>query len=94
MFSSLHRMLARIRAVFESSDFDRDLQLELESHIQLLTEEHIRKGTSQEEARRLARIEFRVRACGRGSPRDWSALRNSRLPAWAGRDCGGPGSLS
>jgi predicted permease len=58
MLSSFHRSVARIRAVFQSSDFDRDLQLELESHIQLLSEEHTRQGSSQEEARRLARIEL------------------------------------
>src|SRR5215471_17358014 len=58
MFSSLHRTLARIRAVFQSNDLDRDLVLELESHIQMLAEQHIRKGVSQEEAQRLARIEL------------------------------------
>src|SRR5215472_13742630 len=58
MFTSLHRTLARIRAVFQSDDLDRDLILELESHIQLLAEQHIRKGASQEEAQRLARIEL------------------------------------
>src|SRR6516162_4235109 len=58
MFSSLHRTLARIRAFFQSNDLDRDLVLELESHIQMLAEQHIRKGASQEEAQRLARIEL------------------------------------
>jgi predicted permease len=58
MFSSVHRALARIRAVFQSNDLDRDLVLELESHIQNLAGEHIRKGASLEEAQRLARIEM------------------------------------
>src|SRR5215471_10993015 len=58
MFSSVHRTLARIRAVFQSNDLDRDLILELESHIQNLAEQHIRNGASQEEAQRLARIEL------------------------------------
>jgi predicted permease len=58
MFSSLHRVLARIRAVFQSDDLDRDLAVELESHIQILAEEYVRKGASQEEAQRLARIEL------------------------------------
>ena len=58
MFSSFHRTLARIRAVFHSNDLDRDLVLELESHIQILVEQHIRKGASREEAQRLARIEL------------------------------------
>src|SRR6516164_5033237 len=58
MFSSFHRTLARIRAVFHSNDLDRDLVLELESHIQILVEQHTHKGASQEEAQRLARIEL------------------------------------
>src|SRR5215471_1802890 len=58
MFSSVHRTLARIRAVFQSNDLDRDLVLELESHIQNLAEQHIRKGASLEEAQRLARMEL------------------------------------
>jgi putative ABC transport system permease protein len=58
MFSSFHRALARIRAVFQSNDLDRDLVLELESHIQILAEQHTHKGASQEEAQRLARIEL------------------------------------
>jgi len=49
-------MAGRIRAVFQSNELDRDLRLELEAHIQLLAEEHIRKGASQEEAQRLGRI--------------------------------------
>jgi predicted permease len=58
MFSSFHRMFARIRAIFQSDDLDRDLAVELESHIEILAEEHLRKGASPEEAQRLARIEL------------------------------------
>jgi predicted permease len=58
MFSSVHRALARIRAVFQSNDLDRDLVVELEAHIQNLAEQHMRKGASPEEAQRLARIEL------------------------------------
>jgi predicted permease len=58
MFSSLYRMLARIRAIFQSDDLDRDLAVEIESHIQILAEEHVRKGALPEEAQRLARIEL------------------------------------
>ncbi len=58
MLSSFYRMIARIRAVFGSSDFDGDLNTELESHLKLLTEDHIRRGTPPEQAERLARIEL------------------------------------
>ena len=58
MLSSLHRMFARIRAIFRFRDLDRDLATELESHINLLAEDYVRKGASQEEATRWARIEL------------------------------------
>jgi hypothetical protein len=51
-------MAGRIWSVFQSKELDRDLRLELEAHIQLLAEDHIRKGASQGEAQRLARIEL------------------------------------
>src|SRR2546429_5422387 len=58
MLGSIHRVLARICAVFQSSDFDRDLQAEIDAHLNLLAEDHIRKGTPPEEAKRLARLEL------------------------------------
>src|SRR5215467_4123485 len=58
MLSSLWRLLARVAAVFQSREMDRDLDLELESHLQILAEQHIRNGASAEEAKRLARIEL------------------------------------
>ncbi len=58
MLSFWYRLFARILAVLRPADFDRDLDTELESHIQLLTEEHIRTGTPPEQAARRARIEL------------------------------------
>jgi predicted permease len=58
MLSFLNRMFARIRAIFRSRDLDRDLTQELESHINLLAEDYIRRGASAEEAARWARIEL------------------------------------
>jgi predicted permease len=58
MLDSIHRVLARICAVFQSSDFDRDLHAEIDAHLSLLAEDHIRKGTPPEEAKRLARLEL------------------------------------
>ncbi len=51
-------MIARIRAVFYSRDIDREFDAELESHLGLLVEEHIRRGVPREEAERLARIQL------------------------------------
>jgi putative ABC transport system permease protein len=58
MLSAFHRLIGRIRAVFQRADFDRDLEFELEAHVQLLAEDHILRGTPREEAERLARIEL------------------------------------
>jgi len=58
MLDLFHRTLARIRAVFHPKEFDSDLDMELEEHLNLLAEEHIRRGVSPEEAHRRARIEF------------------------------------
>jgi predicted permease len=58
MLSSIHRIIARIRALFQSSDLDRDLHAEVAAHLGLLAEDYIRKGTPPEEAKRLARIEL------------------------------------
>lgn len=58
MLGSLHRIIARIRAVFQRADFDLDLEFELEAHVQLLAEDHIHRGVPSAEAERLARIQL------------------------------------
>jgi predicted permease len=58
MLSAYYRTIARICAAFRAGDFDRDLDTELEAHIKLLAEDHIRRGTPPVEANRLARIEL------------------------------------
>jgi len=54
----MHTFLARFLALFRKESLDTDLDSELGSHLQLLTEENIRKGLSPEEARYSARREF------------------------------------
>jgi putative ABC transport system permease protein len=58
MLTRLKQMGSRIRAFFRSSDLDRDFDDELESHLTLLAEAHIRRGMSPEQARREARLEL------------------------------------
>jgi hypothetical protein len=58
MLSSLHRIIARIRAVFQRAESDRDLEFELEAHVQLLAEDHILRGLPRDQAERLARIQL------------------------------------
>lgn len=58
MLSSFHRLVARIWAVFHSRLLDRELDAELESHLELRTQELLRKGMQPEAANRAARIEL------------------------------------
>lgn len=58
MLSGFHRALARIRAVFQSGDLDRNLNAEIESHIRLRSEDYVSRGVLPAEAERLARIEL------------------------------------
>jgi putative ABC transport system permease protein len=54
MFAELK---ARIQALFRRRQLDDDLDQELQLHLDLLTEEHLRRGLSPEEARRAARLQ-------------------------------------
>lgn len=58
MPSSFYQAIARIAALFHSRSLDRDLDAEIETHLRLLKEEHIRRGAPPPEAARLARLEF------------------------------------
>ncbi len=56
MLSRLNQLLARVGAFFRSADLDRDLDEELEAHLNMLTDDNIRRGMSPEEARRAAQL--------------------------------------
>src|SRR5215475_2232997 len=56
--SALRQIFARLRGLFSGPRSDRDLTEELQSHLEALTEENVRRGMSPEEARRAARREF------------------------------------
>jgi putative ABC transport system permease protein len=56
MLAALHRVLARLRAFFHRDDLDRDFKEELEWHLQLLSDENVRRGLTPEDARRAALI--------------------------------------
>jgi len=58
MLSFLNRLIARIGAVFRSSDFDRELDAELSAHLKLRAEDLIREGMQPDEAEHLARIQL------------------------------------
>src|SRR2546426_3850430 len=58
MRGGLYQFLARIRAFFFRSRLDEDLNGEITTHIDLLTEENIRLGMKPDVARREARLRF------------------------------------
>src|ERR1700682_1626284 len=49
---------SRLRAVFQREQLDRELSAEVQSHLEMLTEENLRKGMNPEEARMMAKKEF------------------------------------
>src|SRR4029077_1789975 len=51
-------LLARLWNVFRKQRLEQDLNSELQAHLDLLTEENIRKGMSPADARYAARREF------------------------------------
>jgi putative ABC transport system permease protein len=52
------RLSGRLRAWLSARHSDRELQREIEAHLAEATDDHIRRGLSTAEARRLALIEF------------------------------------
>jgi hypothetical protein len=58
MWTQLKQTAARIRAFSRTSDLDRDLEDELESHVTMLAEDHIRRGMTPDQAEHSARLEL------------------------------------
>jgi predicted permease len=56
MFAFLKSVASRFRAQASSETIDREFQRELDTHLELATQENIRRGMSPEEAARAARI--------------------------------------
>jgi hypothetical protein len=49
---------SRLRAFFQCEQLDREFSAEVQSHLEMLAEEHQRKGMDPEEARMVAKKEF------------------------------------
>lgn len=56
MFPRLRVLVSRVRGFFSGHRLDEDFQEELASHLEMLTEENIRRGLPPDEARRQARL--------------------------------------
>jgi predicted permease len=70
VFSGLRRLAARLRAFFRPGELDRDFTEELESHLDMLSEENVRRGMTPEEARRAALIRMGAPASLKAQHRD------------------------
>jgi len=56
--SRIRALISRVRGLFHSRATDSDFAEELDSHLQLLTDENIRRGLSPDEAKRQARLKL------------------------------------
>ena len=52
--SALRVLVARVRELFKGGRLERDLSDELQAHLDYLTDEHVRRGLTRDEARRAA----------------------------------------
>jgi predicted permease len=74
MIGDLQRMLERVRAVFRQDADDQEFDAEAASHIQLAVDENMRRGLSEDDARRQALIRFGGVAQAKEHHRDARAL--------------------
>ncbi len=58
MIGAMQRIVQRVRAVFGQGDLDREFADEAASHIQLAIDENLRRGMTEDDARRDALIRF------------------------------------
>jgi putative ABC transport system permease protein len=76
----LHRWLnalpLRVRSIFRRQQLDRDLDREIQAHLELTTDEKIAQGMSVDEARRTAKLELG------GVEQVKEAVRAARAGAW------------
>jgi len=56
MFAWIRALASRTQAWLSPHHADQDFENELETHLEMLTEENVRRGMTPEEARRAARI--------------------------------------
>src|SRR5438128_10184956 len=74
MFASLRALLSRMRNFFSDSSLDRELESEMATHLQFAIEDNLKRGMSQQEAERQARISFGGPQQSKESHRDSRSL--------------------
>ena len=75
MLARLRHLVARLKALFRGGDLDRDFAQELESHLQMLTDENLRRGLPLQEARRQAAIRLGAASSLQSHHRDVRGFR-------------------
>src|SRR5262249_23202343 len=70
MFAWLSVALSRISALFSGSKLDEDFDDEVRAHIEMLTEDSLRRGMTPEAARRAAGVRFGGPMQGKEQQRD------------------------
>lgn len=70
MIAQLRQFMQRFFALFRSSAYDRELEAEMAMHIELATEENLRRGLTPGEARRQALVQFGGRQQSRERQRE------------------------
>lgn len=76
---AIRRLAARVRAFFTSAADDRDFAQELDSHLEMLTEDNIRHGMNAVEARRQAALRLGAASSLQSRHRDvrgWAFLES------------------
>jgi hypothetical protein len=58
MSGSFRRGLQRLGSFFRKQPLDRELDAEMQSHLQMAVDENLREGLSMQEARRQALVRF------------------------------------
>lgn len=75
MIAAVQRFAARVRAWFTGAALDRDFNQELQAHLELATEDHIRNGMAPAEARRQAALRLGAASALQSRHRDVRAFR-------------------
>jgi putative ABC transport system permease protein len=70
MLATFRQITARLGAFFQPADLDRDFSEELESHLDMLSDENVRRGMTPEHARRAALIRLGAPASLKAQHRD------------------------
>ena len=93
MWTAFRRLSARLRAHLGGSDMDREFAEELESHLEMLAADNVRRGMAPDEAARRARLTLGS-AGSRVTTRGRARERPGLFAFWSGafRRCA-PGSV-